>query len=144
VNAVITMGKSLKHRVIAEGVETEEQLTFLQAHRCDEDKASISVRLWLRAVRRIACRGYFIRGGPPRKRRPIQVATSPNKLSWPFKGMVNRRRAGRCADGAHDRRLAAKPAVSRRKNPNVQAPSAISLICVRRACSLRVQRATTL
>jgi diguanylate cyclase (GGDEF)-like protein/PAS domain S-box-containing protein len=34
--AVISMGRSLGHRVVAEGVETREQLAFLQAQHCGE------------------------------------------------------------------------------------------------------------
>jgi diguanylate cyclase (GGDEF)-like protein len=36
VTAVISMGRSLKLRVVAEGVETKEELAFLQAHQCEE------------------------------------------------------------------------------------------------------------
>jgi diguanylate cyclase (GGDEF)-like protein/PAS domain S-box-containing protein len=36
VSAVIGMGKNLKQRVIAEGVETQEQLAFLQTQHCAE------------------------------------------------------------------------------------------------------------
>jgi EAL domain-containing protein (putative c-di-GMP-specific phosphodiesterase class I) len=35
VNAVISMGKNLKQRVIAEGVETPAQLAFLRTWQCD-------------------------------------------------------------------------------------------------------------
>ena len=30
------MGRSLKLRVVAEGVEAQQELEFLQAHQCDE------------------------------------------------------------------------------------------------------------
>ena len=34
--AVISMGRSLNLRVVAEGVETQEELAFLQAQQCDQ------------------------------------------------------------------------------------------------------------
>jgi len=40
ISAVISMGRNLSQRVIAEGVETEEQLRFLQARRCDEGQGN--------------------------------------------------------------------------------------------------------
>jgi EAL domain-containing protein (putative c-di-GMP-specific phosphodiesterase class I) len=36
VAAIISMGRSLNMRVVAEGVETQPELAFLQAHQCDE------------------------------------------------------------------------------------------------------------
>jgi diguanylate cyclase (GGDEF)-like protein/PAS domain S-box-containing protein len=36
VHAMISMGRSLKLRVVAEGVETRQELEFLQTHLCDE------------------------------------------------------------------------------------------------------------
>ena len=36
VTEVISMGRSLNLRVVAEGVETQEELAFLQAHDCDQ------------------------------------------------------------------------------------------------------------
>lgn len=36
VSTIIAMGMSLKQRVVAEGIETKQQLAFLQSHRCAE------------------------------------------------------------------------------------------------------------
>jgi diguanylate cyclase (GGDEF)-like protein/PAS domain S-box-containing protein len=41
VNAVIKMGASLNQSVIAEGIETQEQLTFLSAHQCNEGQGHL-------------------------------------------------------------------------------------------------------
>jgi EAL domain-containing protein (putative c-di-GMP-specific phosphodiesterase class I) len=44
VSAVISMGRSLQHRVIAEGVETRDQLEFLQAQDCGEGQGYLFSR----------------------------------------------------------------------------------------------------
>ncbi|MEO8628289.1 MAG: EAL domain-containing protein [Betaproteobacteria bacterium] len=50
VTAVISLGRSLKLRVVAEGVETQEDLSFLRSHQCDEAQGF-----------------YFSRAVPPRE-----------------------------------------------------------------------------
>jgi diguanylate cyclase (GGDEF)-like protein/PAS domain S-box-containing protein len=44
VSAVIGMGKNLHQRVVAEGVEEEEQLAFLKAHKCNEGQGYLFSR----------------------------------------------------------------------------------------------------
>jgi diguanylate cyclase (GGDEF)-like protein/PAS domain S-box-containing protein len=44
VSAIIDMGKNLKQRVIAEGIETEEQRAFLQARHCAEGQGYLFSR----------------------------------------------------------------------------------------------------
>jgi diguanylate cyclase (GGDEF)-like protein/PAS domain S-box-containing protein len=44
VSAVIGMGKNLRQRVIAEGVEEEGQLAFLKAHKCNEGQGYLFSR----------------------------------------------------------------------------------------------------
>jgi EAL domain-containing protein (putative c-di-GMP-specific phosphodiesterase class I) len=39
--AIISMGRSLKHLVIAEGIETKEQMACLQALHCEEARLSL-------------------------------------------------------------------------------------------------------
>jgi diguanylate cyclase (GGDEF)-like protein/PAS domain S-box-containing protein len=44
VSAIIHMGKSLKHLVIAEGIETQEQRSYLQTQRCTEGQGYLFSR----------------------------------------------------------------------------------------------------
>jgi diguanylate cyclase (GGDEF)-like protein len=44
VNAIVSMGKSLKHLVVAEGIETNEQRAYLQARHCEQGQGYLFSR----------------------------------------------------------------------------------------------------
>jgi EAL domain-containing protein (putative c-di-GMP-specific phosphodiesterase class I) len=44
VSAIISMGKSLNHVVVAEGIETQEQWNYLQTHACGQGQGYLFSR----------------------------------------------------------------------------------------------------
>jgi diguanylate cyclase (GGDEF)-like protein/PAS domain S-box-containing protein len=67
VSAVIAMGRTLGQRVIAEGVETQEQLAFLRTRQCDEGQGfHFSRPLSAEDFRRLLVTG----NGEPTQKRP--------------------------------------------------------------------------
>lgn len=69
--AIISLAHSLHLRVIAEGVETEEQRAFLKAHACDE----IQGYLVSRPVAAVECMRFFPAARKARKRDPLAKPT---------------------------------------------------------------------
>ncbi len=122
VTAVISMGRSLKLRVIAEGVETLEELAFLRAHQCDEAQGYYFSRpVPAAAVREVAEKRHT---GIPHRR----LNGRPSWQLWPGSAEIsaNRPRVRKfdagwmCAtlDGAEAlRRGLAEPALQSRCGP---------------------------
>jgi diguanylate cyclase (GGDEF)-like protein/PAS domain S-box-containing protein len=77
VTAVIGMARSLKLRVVAEGVETLEELEFLRAHRCDEAQGHYFSRpLPPRQFARLLRTGI---SEPVRRRSPLAAGSDPEQ-----------------------------------------------------------------
>jgi len=68
VAAIISMGRSLNLRVVAEGVETQEALAFLQAHECHEGQ------------------GYYLARpvSAPEFARLLETGLSPDRMNPPY------------------------------------------------------------
>ncbi len=66
VRAIISMGRSLNLRIIAEGVETVEELDFLKLHQCEEAQGY-----------------YFSRPVPPAKFAELLSDCPPGSVKFP-------------------------------------------------------------
>ncbi|MEN3330277.1 MAG: hypothetical protein V7638_5084 [Acidobacteriota bacterium] len=82
VMAIISLAHSLRLKVVAEGVETEEQLRFLHLLRCDEIQGYLfSKPLPAAELAKLICEEHFVPGQWAALRRKLRIKTEPRRLS---------------------------------------------------------------
>lgn len=88
VTSLISMGKSLRMRVVAEGIETREQLAFLQEHSCPEGQGhyfgeAMDARAFTQLLGRSVVEPRLLDGRTTRKSPPEQVGGSSHQSRKP-------------------------------------------------------------
>ena len=80
--AIITLAHNLRLKVVAEGVETEEQLRFLHLLRCDEIQGYLfSKPLPVDDFKQLFCEGQFVSSHWSALRRKLHIKTDERRLS---------------------------------------------------------------
>jgi diguanylate cyclase (GGDEF)-like protein len=80
--AIITLAHNLRLKVVAEGVESEEQLRFLHLLRCDEIQGYLfSKPLPIPDFKQLFCEGQFVSNRWSELRRKLHVKTDERRLS---------------------------------------------------------------
>jgi diguanylate cyclase (GGDEF)-like protein/PAS domain S-box-containing protein len=96
VTSLIGMGKSLRMRVVAEGIETREQLAFLQEHHCPEGQGhyfgeAVDAEEFTQLLGRSAVEPRLLDGRTTRRSPPEQVADSSHRSRKPSARRISRR-----------------------------------------------------
>ena len=82
VMAIINLAHNLRLKVVAEGVESEEQLRFLHLLRCDEIQGYLfSKPLPAGEFNKLICEEHFVCGEWGALRRKLRIKTEPRRLS---------------------------------------------------------------
>jgi len=82
VMAIISLAHNLRLKVVAEGVETEEQLRFLHLLRCDEIQGFLfSKPLPAAELTKLVSEKHFVPGQWAALRRKLHIKTEPRRLS---------------------------------------------------------------